>query len=761
MPKGRLEDHRFIRGAGGYLSDLAVPGALHAVFVRAPFAHATIRSIDADAACAAPGVVAVFTAADLAADGIRSFAIGFDMPGPGGRPMPPAGRHALAGRTVRHLGDPVALVVAESAISAADAAELVAVEYDALPAVASILEAVAEGAPAVWPEAPDNIAFLWSAGDRDAVERAFATAAHVIRHEAPVTRVAVNPMEPRAALARVDEAGRMVLHVPHQQPYALRTLLGAVFACPPTDIQILVPDIGGSFGLRTGLHGEDVALLWAARRLGRPVRWVSDRSETFLADDHGRDVQLRAALALDRDGRFLAFDVGFDTNAGAYLSGRSTALINNVGGAAGVYRIPAIAAEVRGVVTHTVPTGPYRGAGRPEATFAIESTIDEAARALGMSPVELRRRNLIGADEMPYRTALTFTYDCGDFAANMDKAAELSDLAGYAARKAESGARGRVRGLGIVNLIEAAGGPYGKPSPDASSLRAEGDGTVTLVTGAISTGQGTETILSRMVSERLGIPIEAVTYKFGDTDLLRIGRGNGGSGASGTTTTAVSRAIERFVERARDLAADKLEAAQADLVVADGKVTVAGTDIACTLADLARDGELSGTDEFAPAGTTFPNGCHVCEVEIDPETGAVAVVAYVAVEDLGRIFDEVLVEGQVHGGVAQGIGQALLEEVRHEAGSGQLVTGSFVDYAMPRAGDMPPLASATLETVTRVNETGAKGVGEAGTVGSLVVVANAVNDALGQLGAPPLAMPATAARVWAAIRQAGERAPAS
>ena len=754
MPGHRIEDVRLVQGTGRFVSDLPCPGALHAVFVRSPHAHARILSVDVEAARAMPGVAGIVTAADLATDGLRTFPLGFDFLGPGGRGLPPAGRHALAGDKIRHLGDPVSLVVAATRADALDAAEQVVAAYEELPCVSTIAESLAPGAPAVWPDAPDNVAYLWERSDRAPVDEAFAAAAHVVRHAVPISRVAIAPMEPRSALALVDEAGRLVLHIPHQQPFALRAALAAVFGCQPSDIRVLVPDIGGSFGLRTGLHGEEVALLWATRRLGRPIRWVADRSESFLADDPGRDVQLRTALALDGAGRFLALDLALDVNVGAYLSGRSTALVNNVGGAAGVYRIPHIAAAVRGILTHTVPTGPYRGAGRPEATFAIESTIDVAARQLGLSPVDLRRRNLIGAEEMPYRTALTFTYDSGDFAANMDRAEELADLAAYPGRKAASQARGRLRGIGIVNLIEAAGGPFGRPGADAASLRAEPDGTVTLATGAISSGQGTETVLVRMVAERLGISPERVIYRAGDTDLLPTGRGNGGSAASGTTTSAVALTVDRFVDAARERAGGKLEAAATDIVIESGRLVVAGTDLACSLAELAQEDELSAGDHFAPETVTFPNGCHVCEVEVDPQTGHVEVVSYLAVEDLGRVLDHVLVEGQVHGGVAQGIGQGLMEQVRYEPGSGQLLTGSFVDYAMPRAADMPPFVSDTLATVTAVNPAGAKGVGEAGTVGSLVAVVNAVNDALAGCGAPPVSMPATAARVWAALKQA-------
>ena len=579
----RREDSRLLQGCDRYLSDIDPAGVVHAVFLRADRPHARILHIDAAAAVRQPGVLAVLTAAELAADGIPDIPIGLTMPGPAD-----AARRVLARDKVRFVGEPVALVVARSAREAVDAVEHIQISYEDLPEVASIDAALQDSAPSVWPEAPDNIGFDWFGGDAARVADAFRGAAHVTRRQIRVSRVVVNALEVRSALGEVDADGRLTLTIGHQQPYALRDVLArAIFLVEPSSIRIRVPDIGGSFGLKTGVHSEEVAVLWAARRLRRPVKWVSTRSEAFLGDDHARDVVIDAALALDGDGMFLGFETRFDVNVGCYLSGRSAAPVNNIGGAAGVYCLPAIAARVRGVLTHTSPTGPYRGAGRPEATYALERIIDIAARELGRDPFALRRQNLIPATAMPFRTALTFTYDCGDFAANMDEAARLADIAGFPARRAEAARRGRLRGLGVANLIEAAAGPYGRPSRDTASLNVMPDGAVVLTSGAVSTGQGHETVFSRLVADRLTIPHDRVLYRSGDTDALPAGRGNGGSGASGVSAAAVTEAAEAMIERGRALAANELEVAATDLVLEDGAFVVAGTDLRRSWAQLA------------------------------------------------------------------------------------------------------------------------------------------------------------------------------
>jgi carbon-monoxide dehydrogenase large subunit len=535
---------------------------------------------------------------------------------------------------------------------------------------------------------------------------------------------------------------------------------------PPERLRVIAGDVGGSFGMKAGNYPETALVIWATQRVGRPVRWLSDRAEAFLSDEHARDIMADVALALDRDGRFLALRVGYDANVGAYLTGRSLAPVNNIGGIAGVYGTPAIAAEIRGVFTNTVPLGPYRGAGRPEASYVIERAIDVAAGELGIDPFELRRRNLVPPTAMPYKTAFLFTYDCGDFLANMTDAARLADLDGFPARRAEAAQRGRLRGIGICNPIEVSGGPYFKIGRDNARLTLAADGDIILDVGAMSTGQGLETALPQMVADRLGIAADRVRFRQGDTKYLATGRGSGGSSALCVGGPAVSLAVDRVLEKGRLIAAHALEAAAVDVEFAAGEFRIVGTDrrvslteVATLAADPARLPEgmapgLAELGQFQPTAVTFPNGCHICEVEVDPETGRVELISYSAVEDVGRVMNPVLVRGQIQGGVAQGVGQALGEQIVHDPGSAQLLTGSFMDYAMPRADDFAEMRLETREVPTSVNPLGVKGVGEAGTVGALAATLNAVCNALAPLGVRHVDMPATPQRVWAAIAKA-------
>jgi carbon-monoxide dehydrogenase large subunit len=660
----------------------------------------------------------------------------------------------------------VALVVAGTHEQAVDAAELVAVEYEPLPPVADTAAATRPGAAAVWDEAPDNVAFVWEAGNRDAVARAFEAAAHVTRLDFVVTRVAAAPLEPRAAVGEYDRrAGRYTLHTGIQGPHLLRTILAEqVFRVPQSHLRVVTGEVGGSFGMRSGIYPEHVLVLWAARRLGRPVKWTSHRREGFVSDEHGRDNVSTAELALDADGKFLALRVGIALNIGAYLTPRSAGPgTNNVGGVAGTYTTPAIHVCTTGVYTNMTPTGPYRGAGRPEATYAIERVIDVAARELGLDPLELRRRNLIPASAMPFKTGLVFTYDCGDFARGLDMALGLADHAGFARRRAEAERRGKLRGLGLANPIEVAGGPYTAVNPDTAELRVNPDGSVSLFAGTTSMGQGNETAFAQIVSDRLGVPAARIQVFWGDTDSLGAGRGNGGSGALTVGGSAVTRATEKVIERGRRIAAKLLEASHEDIVLRDGKFSVAGTDKGVTWASVARTAYVprqlpagmepgfSETAAFTPPAVTFPNGTHVCEVEIDPETGHVHIDRYAVVDDVGRMVNPMLVKGQIHGGVAQGLGQGLFEQLAYDPETGQLLAGSFMDYAMPRAEDMPHLEVDGHEVPTQINPLGAKGVGEAGTVGALPALVNAVNDALAPFGVRHLDMPVTPERVWRAI----------
>jgi carbon-monoxide dehydrogenase large subunit len=767
----RLEDPRLVQGLGRYSDDVTLPRQAHAAVVRSPHAHARIRGIAGADALRVPGVLAVLTGADLAADGIGNLPSDGSRKRPDGSPTFPTPRSALARERVRHVGDPVALVVAETPAAAADGAELVTVDYEPLPAVVGAARATRPGAPAVWDEAPDNVAFVWEAGSRDAVARGFAGAAHVTRLDFVVSRVAALPLEPRSAVGEFDRrSGRYTLHTGIQAPHGLRTLLAEqILRVPHSQVRVVTGEVGGSFGMRSGIYPELVLVLWAARRLGRPVKWTASRRECFVSDEPGRDNVTSVELALDAGGRFLALRVNTLVDIGAYLTQRSAGpATNNVGGVAGVYTTPAIHLQTAGVFTNTTPTGPYRGAGRPEATYAIERVIDVAARELGVDPVEVRRRNLIPPSAMPFKTGLVFTYDCGDFARVMDLALEQADHAGVERRRAEARRRGKLLGVGLANPIEVAGGPYTALNPDTAELQVNADGSVSLFAGSTSMGQGNETAFAQIVSDRLGVPPALIQVFWGDSDALGAGRGNGGSGALTVGGSAVLRATEKIVERGRRIAAHLLEAAPDDVALRDGRFIVTGTDRGVAWSQVARaayqprqlppglEPGFSETAAFAPPAVTFPTGCHVCEVEMDAETGAVRVTRYGVVDDVGRVVNPMLVKGQIHGGVVQGLGQGLAELLAYDE-TGQVLSGSLMDYAIPRADELPLFEVDSHEVPTRVNPLGAKGVGEAGTVGALPALLNAVNDALAPLGVRHLDMPVTSERVWRAIREARGR----
>jgi carbon-monoxide dehydrogenase large subunit len=758
----RREDFRFIKGRGRFTDDIELPGLVHAAIVRAVHAHARIASLSVEAARAAPGVIAVLTAADAEADGIATLKASISLKRPDGSDAPSTPRPLLAGDRIRVVGEPVAIVVAETAAAAEDAAELVAVDYETLPTLVSVKEALAPGAPAVWEGAPDNIAYRWHKGDDAALDAVLEIAAHVTRAELVISRVSAATLEPRVSIGAVED-GRLVLRTSTQAPNQARDIVArTVFILDPAEVRVLAEDVGGSFGMKAGIYREDVLVLWAARRLGRPVKWTSTRAEAFLSDEHARDFFASTELALDGEGRFLAFRARLDNNVGAYLSGRSIPPTFNIGGIAGVYRTPAIVGEIRGVFSNTAQTGPYRGAGRPEATYVLERTIDIAAREIGVEPFDLRRLNLIPPEAMPYQTPFVFNYDCGDFAANMELAARLADRNGFEARRAAARARGRLRGFGVANPIEVAGGPFGHRTRDSSRLTVEPDGGFVLECGSMSTGQGLETSMSEIAAAGLGVSPDRIRYRSGDSDQLVIAHGSGGSSAMPVGGTAVHLAVERLIETARERAADVLEAAASDIEYSAGTLRVAGTDRVVTLLELASGvaasdhrpsdvGPLTAEAMFHPDDVTYPNGCHICEVEIDPETGRVEMVNYVAVEDVGRVLNPLLVDGQLHGGISQGAGQALQEQIVHDA-NGELLSGTFNDYAMPLASSFSDFHIATREVPTAVNPLGAKGVGEAGAVGSLAAAMNAVCDALAEYGATHIDMPATPQRVWAVTK---------
>ena len=761
----RREDVRLLTGQGNYTADAAPAGMAVAILLRSPHAHARIQHIDVAPARGLPGVIAVYTAADLT--DVTPIAGGIGFPRPDGGPAPKTDRPLLATDRVRFVGEPVAMIVAETRAAGLEAAEAILVDYAPLPVVTEPAAAMAAGATPVWDDVPDNIGFLWKRGDADGAETALSGAAHVTTLDFTVSRVTANSMEPRGAWATIAADGRMDVHASHQSPFALRNgMASGNFQVKPTEIRVIPGDVGGSFGMKSGVHLESVLVAWAARRLNRPVRWVSDRTEGFLTDEQAREMRIAASLGLDADGKFTALKLRWDVNLGAYVSGRSGWGVGNIGGIAGVYQIPFIAAQVCGVLTHTVPTAAYRGAGRPEATYAIERLIDVAARELGISPYELRRRNLIPPTAMPYKTALTFTYDCGEFEGNMQEATALAEFDSFEDRRAAAAGQGKLRGIGLCNCIEVAGGPFLRPAKDLAELRLAEDGSFVLRSGSMSVGQGLETTMTQLVADRFGVPIEQVKWEGGDTDLLASGKGNGGSGALCIGGSAVTLAVDKVIEKARRIASELLEAAVVDVELANGRFTIAGTDRSVSLIDVARaahdpkhippgeEGGLVESGEFTPTAVTFPNGTHICEVEIDTETGVTEIVRYSCVEELGRVLNPMIVAGQIHGGVVQGVGQALGEIITHDTESGQMLTASFMDYQMPRADEYPDFRLATREVPTAVNPLGAKGVGEAGTVGALGAAMNAINDALAPLGIRHFDMPATPSRVWEAIRAA-------
>ncbi len=761
--QGRIEDDRLVTGQGRYVADVTYDGTLTGVAVRAPVAHALIKGIDASAALAVPGVLAVFTAADIAADGIEDFPSGVALPGADGKPAFPARRPVLARDRIRAVGEPVAFVVAETAEAAEAAAELVSIEMDDLPAIVTPEAALAKDADRIWDGAMANVAYIWKKGDANKADAAAAEAAHVVRFASKVSRVNALSLEPRGALGLVDPDGRLVLHAANQSPHNLKGGLAAMLKVPAAQVRVIAGDVGGSFGMKSGTYPEDVLVLFAARRLKRPVRWISERRESFLADDHGRDMGIEASLSLDKDGRFLALKVDFTVNVGAYLSGRSLFMVNNIGGIAGVYRIGAIAASITGVYTNTMTNAPYRGAGRPEATYTIERLIDLAAGEMGIDPFELRRRNLVAPASMPYDTGFVFTYDCGEFEGLMVDAARVADRAGFAARRKASAERGLMRGIGIANPIEVAGGPFTKPAKDVTRIEVSEEGRVKVTAGAMSTGQGLETMMIDLVAAHLGVARDRIDYAFGDTDDLPHGRGNGGSSAAPVGASATLLTVQKVIAAGRVIAADMLDASPAEIDFADGRFPLRGTNRSVSLAEVAaraKDKSPKGLvemAEFMPPTVTFPNGCHICEVEIDPETGTTRIDRYTVVEDIGTVLNAKLAHGQIQGGVAMGVGQALGEVIQYDSESGQLVTGSFMDYQMPRADEMPGVHLTTRPVPTKVNPLGVKGVGEAGTVGSMVAVINAICDALSPLGIKHIEMPATPARVWAAIEAAKAR----
>jgi carbon-monoxide dehydrogenase large subunit len=770
----RVEDDALVRGAGHFIADRHEPNQAVGWFVRSPHAFARISAIDVERARRAKGVLAVLTAADMEAAGVGNIGRHPPLAGRGGKNLVIPHRPALARERVMHVGEPVALVVAETILAAQDAAELVEMSYETLPPVIDLLAAARPGAPQLWPQAPDNLAVDWPglAADPDAnareVERIFASAAHVARVKVANQRLIVATIEPRGATAVYDPAAdRTTLRACSQSAGSLRDNILGIMNWPKERLRVVTEDVGGAFGLKTGAYPEYLAVMVAARLTGRPVHWMSTRSEAFLSDNQARDTFTEAELALDGKGRFLALRIRHLANMGAYIGsvGANIQTQNFTRCFPGMYNIKHLDVSVRCVFTNTTPTSPYRGAGRPEANYALERVVEEAARVTGIDPVRLRRRNLIRPSAMPYRTAIGTTFDSGEFEAVLDKALALADVDGFKRRRREAGKRGKYRGLGVSCMLEHAGGVPIEGAAIAFAPDAAGNQSMVLGLNVQSTGQGHASVFPRLAAERLGIPVEKIRHQHGDSALEIPGFASVASRSAMTAGSAVLATLDAMLAKGKTIAATVLEAAETDIAFEAGGFAVVGTDRRISLFDLAdraahmkARGEIpESLDTRAKTDTpmTYPNGCHIAEVEIDPQTGEVTVVSYAAVDDCGNVLDHMIVEGQLHGALAMGLGQAVLETAVYDPDGGQLVTGSFMDYAMPRAQDMPEIRDALHVVPATTNPLGVKGTGEAATTAAIAAVMNAIANAVPGGGADRLAMPATPQKVWAACRADG------
>ena len=769
----RREDKRFITGKGRYTDDMTVAGMAHAVFVRSPHAHARVVSIDAEAARAMPGVIAVLSGQELVADGVGNLICGWMIHSKDGSPMKMGAWRALESEHVRHVGQAVAVVIAETRAQARDAADAVEVEYEPLPAVVDALDALKEGAPQLHEEAPGNLIYDWEIGDAAATEAAFASAARVTRMEIRNNRLVPNPMEPRAALAQYDEADEhYTLWTTSQNPHVARLVLSAFYnIAPEHKLRVIAPDVGGGFGSKIYIYPEEMVCLWASKKTGVPVKWTCERTEAFLTDAHGRDHYSEAEMALDGENRILGLRVKTVANLGAYMSLFSSSVPTYLYATllSGQYAIPAIHCNVKTVYTNTVPVDAYRGAGRPEATYLLERMMETAAREVGMDPAEFRRKNFIRS--FPHQTPVIMCYDAGDYDASLEAALSAIDYAGFAARKAEAARRGKLRGIGLSCYIEACGiapsqavGSLGAGVGlwESAEVRVNPVGTIEVLTGSHSHGQGHETTFAQLVAERFGVGLDTVAIVHGDTDKVQFGMGTYGSRSGAVGMSAIVKALDKVEAKAKRIAAHLLEASEGDIALEGGTFKVAGTDkelpffqvaLAAYTAHNLPAGMEPGLKEGAfydPTNFTFPAGTYVCEVEVDPETGKVEIVDFVAADDFGTIINPMIVEGQVHGGLTQGIGQALLENASYDA-DGQLLSASYMDYTMPRADDVPSYRLMTTVTACPGNPLGMKGCGEAGAIGSPPAVMNAITDAI---GTNALEMPATPQAVWAALKAA-------
>ncbi|MBN8960901.1 MAG: xanthine dehydrogenase family protein molybdopterin-binding subunit [Rhizobiales bacterium] len=767
----RKEDRRFTTGKGRYVDDIKLQGMTHAHFVRSPHGHAKVKGIDSSAALKMPGVVAVLTGQQIVDDKVGNLICGWAVHSKDGTPMKMGAWPAMAPEVVRFVGQAVAVVIAETKNQARDAAEAVQVDYEELPAVTNVKAAIAAGAPQLHPEAPNNIVYDWELGDQAATNDAFAKAANVVKMDLVNNRLAPNAMEPRAALAQYDEAEEhFTLYTTSQNPHVARLVLSAFYnIAPEHKLRVIAPDVGGGFGSKIFIYPEEMVALWASKKVNRPVKWTGDRTEAFLTDAHGRDHVSHAEMAFDKDNKILGLRVKTLANFGAYMSLFSSSVPTYLYATllSGQYNIPAIYAEVMGVYTNTSPVDAYRGAGRPEASYLIERMMETSARQLKVDPAELRRKNFVTV--FPHQTPVIMAYDIGDFNASLDAALKSVDYAGFPARKAKAKAEGKLRGIGFSCYIEACGiapskavGSLGAGVGlwESAEIRVNPVGTIEVLTGSHSHGQGHETTFCQLVAERLGVPVSQVSVVHGDTDKVQFGMGTYGSRSLAVGGSAIVKALEKVEAKAKKIAAHQLEASESDIVIENGEFKVTGTDksIALPMVALAAytahnlpDGMEPGLKESAfydPSNFTFPAGTYICEIEVDPGTGKTEFVNFVAADDFGRLINPMIVEGQVHGGLTQGIGQALLEGAVYD-GNGQLITASFMDYAMPRADDVPSYKLQHTTTLCPGNPLGVKGCGEAGAIGASAAVINAITDAIGNNS---LEMPATPDRVWHAIR---------
>jgi carbon-monoxide dehydrogenase large subunit len=764
QPVLRKEDDTLVRGKGKYTDDFNLAGQAYAWIVRSSHAHGIIKGIDTTAAKAMPGVFGVWTGADLASAGYGPYTCGLPLKNRDGTPLLQTNRTALMSDKVRYVGDPVAFVVAETLAQARDAAEAVVLDIEPLPAVTSAEEAAKPGAPLLYDHIPNNVALDYHYGDTAKVEAAFASAAHVTKLDITNTRVAVVAMEPRAALASYDrKSERYTIQVPTQGVAGNRTNLAKNLLKVPNDkVHLLTANVGGSFGMKNINYPEYMCILHAAKALGRPVKWTDERSTSFLSDSHGRAQQIHAELALDVEGKFLAVKISGYGNLGAYITGVAPSPLSlNVGkNISSVYRTPLLSVDIKTVLTNTTLMGAYRGAGRPEANYFMERLIDRAADEMGINRLTLRKRNFIKPAQMPFAASSGVTYDSGDFQGVFNKALEISDHAGFAKRKKDSRKRGKLRGIAVGSYLEVTA----PPGVELGKIVFEDDGTVKLITGTLDYGQGHATPFAQVMSDQLGVPFEAVRLVQGDSDIVHTGSGTGGSRSITASGMAIVEASKLVIEKGKKAAAHLMEAAEGDIEFAGGRFTIAGTDRSIDIMELARRMREGKMPEGVPSSldvdhttkevpSTFPNGCHVAEVEIDPDTGVVQIVRYTGVNDFGTIVNPMLVAGQMHGGVAQGIGQALMELVSYDS-SGQPITGSFMDYAMPRAEDIPIMAVGDHPVLAKSNPLGTKGCGEAGCAGSLSTIVNAVLDALSEFGIKHIDMPLTSERIWRAIQDA-------